>query len=130
MCTNLKTPETTNWSRKTILVVDDDDSSRILMEEILEITLAKVQFATNGFEAINKCKSEFIDLILMDLHMPVMNGYKATKAIKTILPDLPIIAISACAFVTDRERCIEAGCEDYISKPIDIKILLDKIAYY
>lgn len=130
MCTNLNAPETTNWSRKTILVVDDDDSSRILMEEILEITLAKVRFATNGAEAIEMCKSEFLDLVLMDLHMPVMDGYKATKAIKTILPDLPIIAISACAFVTDRERCIKAGCEDYISKPIDIKILLDKVAYY
>ena len=126
----LNAPETTNWSRKTILVVDDDDSSRILMEEILEITLVKVRFATNGAEAVQMCKSEYLDLVLMDLHMPVMDGYKATKVIKTILPDLPVIAVSACAFVIDKERCMEAGCIDYISKPIEINRLIEKIAGY
>ena len=127
---NLTGPEPANWSRKTILVVDDDYSSRTLMEGILDFTQVNIEYAENGLQAVNICKESNIDVILMDLRMPVMDGFKATKLIREFLPDLPIIAVSACAFLTDRERCMEVGCSDYISKPIEINCLIEKIASY
>ena len=66
----------------------------------------------------------------MDLRMPVMDGFRATKLIREFLPNLPIIAVTACAFITDRECCKEVGCTDFISKPIEISNLIEKIASY
>lgn len=127
---NLTEPKSANWSRKTILVVDDDYSSRILIEEILCFTQVNIEYADDGLQAVNICKTSEIDLVLMDLRMPVMDGFMATKLIREFLPNLHIIAISACAFITDRERCKEAGCNDYISKPIEISCLFEKVAHY
>lgn len=127
---NLTEPEPANWNRKTILVVDDDYSSRILIEGILDFTQVNIEYADNGLQAVNICKTSKIDLVLMDLRMPIMDGFKATKLIRGFLPNLPIIAVSACAFITDRERCKEVGCTDYISKPIEISCLIEKIASY
>lgn len=127
---NLTEPEPANWSRKTILVVDDDYSSRILIEGILDFTLAHIEYAEDGLQAVNICKESNIDVVLMDLRMPFMDGFKATKLIREFLPDLPIIAVSACAFSMDKERCMEVGCSDYISKPIEISCLIEKIASY
>jgi CheY-like chemotaxis protein len=125
---NLTEPEPANWSRKTILVVDDDYSSRILIEGILDFTQVNIEYADDGLQAVNICKTSEIDLVLMDLRMPIMDGFRATKLIREFLPNLPIIAVSACAFITDRERCKEVGCNDYISKPIEINRLLEKVA--
>lgn len=127
---NLTEHEPANWSRKTILVVDDDYSSRILMEGILDFTKVNIEYAEDGLHAVNFCKKSNIDIVLMDLQMPVMDGFKATKLIREFLPHLPIIAVSACAFSTDKERCMEVGCSDYISKPIEIRCLIEKIASY
>jgi len=127
---NLTEPEPANWSRKTILVVDDDYSSRILIEGILDFTQVNIEYAENGLQAVYTCKTNEIDLVLMDLRMPVMDGFIATKLIREFLPRLPIIAVSACAFLTDRERCKEVGYTDYISKPIGISCLIEKIAIY
>ena len=113
---------------KTVLVVEDVKSSFDLLEVILGNAGTKTIWAKDGEEAVKLCKKNSnIDLVLMDINMPVMNGFEATRVIKKIKPDLPIIAQTAYAVVGDRERSIEAGCDDYISKPIDPAKLLGKI---
>lgn len=122
--------ESANWSEKTILVADDDNASCTLIEGILELTCVKIIYAGNGLQAVNVCKTESIDLILMDLRMPVMDGYKAAKLIGELSPNIPIIAITACVFATDKIQCEKAGFKDFISKPIEINVLMEKIACY
>ncbi len=116
---------------KTLLIVEDDESS---FEYLLAITKAlktKIIWAKDGQEAIDVCRKQTnIDLILMDIHMPVLNGYDATKVIKTINPNLPIIAQTAFAIAGDKEKAIAVGCDDYISKPIKKEILLKLINKY
>ncbi|MBU1013653.1 MAG: PAS domain S-box protein [Bacteroidetes bacterium] len=112
----------------TILVVEDDESSFEFLKVILKKTTQFILWAPNGEEAIRHCKNNpAIDLVLMDINMPVMNGYDATKAIKEFRPNLPIIAQTAYAIAGDREKSLAAGCDDYISKPIKRDELLDKI---
>ena len=92
---------------------------------------ATVLRAENGEEAINYCTEDStIDLVLMDINMPVMNGFVATKAIKKIKPDLPIIAQTAYAISGDREKAFESGCDDYIPKPISKELLMEKLAKF
>jgi PAS domain S-box-containing protein len=113
----------------TTLVVEDDETNMILFKRILSGTKAKVITAVNGKEAIARFKENpEIDIVLMDLKMPVMNGFEATRQIKQLSPDTPIIAQTAYAFSNDATDAMEAGCDDYISKPLDIEKLLSKIA--
>lgn len=116
------------FANKTILVVEDDKASYEYLKVILERQEINTLKANNGEEAIKYCKENpSIDLVLMDINMPVMNGFLATKAIKKFKPDLPIIAQTAYAIAGDKEKALEAGCDDYISKPINKKELLEKI---
>ena len=88
-------------------------------------------WAKNGEESIKLCKENTnIDLVLMDIHMPIMNGYEATKEIKKFRPNLPIIAQTAYAIIGDRQKSLDAGCDDYISKPIKQEVLIAKIENY
>ncbi len=102
---------------KKILVAEDNDSNFILMSYILK---KHYQFdrAKNGKEAVEFVESGNYDLILMDIKMPIMDGLEATKAIKANHPDLPIIALTANAFDSDRVLALEAGCNDFLSKPV------------
>lgn len=110
-----------NWEGRTILVVEDVEESLLLLSEFLASTNAKFIGVQNAEDAIAKVKSEGkIDLILMDLQLPNMDGYQATREIKSIRSDIPIIAQTANAMSDDREKTIEAGCVDYLSKPIII----------
>ena len=86
----------------------------------------------NGEEALNIAKKEKFDLILMDMQMPIMNGFEATEALRqmTEYKDVPIIALTAFAMKGDREKCLEAGATDYIPKPIDSKEFIEKVIYY
>ncbi len=114
---------------KTILIAEDDVDSFALIKIILEKHLAIVISAENGQEAINICKkSNTIDLVLMDLKMPVMDGYEAVKKIKSFRKDLPVIAVTANALDSAKEKALNAGCDDFISKPIDEKALAHLIA--
>jgi PAS domain S-box-containing protein len=113
-----------NFGGKTILIAEDEVSNF----EYLRILLTKMNItvlqAKNGINAINQCKNNnSIDLVLMDIKMPFLNGYDATKEIKILRPELPVIAQTAYATVADRENAISAGCNDYISKPIRSKEL-------
>lgn len=117
---------------KKILVVEDNPDNRILIIDILESLDYDVNVAGDGEEGISLADSIEPDLILMDLSLPKMDGWTATRHIKDIpkLRHIPIIALTAHAMVGDRERAIEAGCDDYITKPIDLRTLVMKLQQY
>ncbi|MDM8533117.1 response regulator [Clostridiaceae bacterium HSG29] len=115
------------FTNKTILVVDDDMRNIFALSSILETSGINVEIATNGKEGINVLKNnKNIDLVLMDIMMPEMNGYEAMKIIRETegIKDISIIALTAKAMKGDRDKCIEAGANEYLSKPIDREKLL------
>jgi CheY-like chemotaxis protein len=116
---------------KTILIAEDDHISMRLVKKLLEATHANLVEAENGQEAIEKMvEYQNIDLILMDLKMPVLDGYKATTQIKAIWPNLVIIALTAYSIVKEKQIAFAAGCNDIIVKPIDKRILFAKLTRY
>ena len=121
---------TQNWEDKVILVVEDIDTNKIFFDAALRKTKAKILWAIDGKEAIEMFKSNNVDLVLMDLQLPVMDGYTATKEIKKINPDVPVIAQTAHVMSGERERCMEAGCDDYLAKPIRLQILMDTLSKF
>lgn len=115
-------------SEITILIVEDNESNMIILEEILHLQKIKTLSATNGMEAIEVCKSNNdIDLVLMDLKMPVLDGFEATRKIKQFKPHLPIIAQTGQALSEDKDKAKEAGCDAYITKPIKRNELFELI---
>ena len=114
---------------KRILIAEDNDSNYMLMTYILK---KRYEFfrANNGQEAVEKAQSEHPDLILMDMKMPVMDGLEATRQIRALYSDLPIIALTANAFDTDRANALEAGCNDFVSKPVSATLCLEVIAKF
>lgn len=121
----------TSTGKLNLLIVEDDDISSELLRIILKDNFRKIIFAGNGIEAIEICKNRpEIDLVLMDINMPKMNGYDATKEIRKFNKDLFIIAQTAYGLSGDKEKAIEAGCNDYISKPINKDKLLVLIQKY
>lgn len=112
-----------------ILVAEDDESIYFYLQQLLMINNIETLHARNGIEAIEIIKSnDNIDLILMDIKMPRMDGLQATRQIKAIKPGIPVIAQSAFTTEVDIQNAYDAGCNDYISKPFDSKALLNKIA--
>ncbi|NOU16949.1 MAG: PAS domain-containing protein [Bacteroidales bacterium] len=109
-----------DWRNKVILIAEDEEVNYIFIKEILSLTGAIILWAKDGSQAVdlvNKIKK--IDLVLMDIKMPVMNGYAASMEIRQINPKLPIIAQTAYAFIEDRQKAEAAGCNDYLTKPIN-----------
>ena len=100
---------------KKILVAEDNDSNYLLMTYILR-NHYEFERAKNGQEAIDK--ADDADMILMDLRMPIKDGLQATREIRAVYPDLPIVALTANAFESDREHSLEAGCNDFLAKPV------------
>jgi len=120
-----------NWQGKTILVVDDEYMNCLLFEAMLKDTRLTVIHAMNGQIAIDKClDNDNIDLVLMDIKMPAINGYDVIKAIKRKRRDLPIIAQTAFTASEDYYKCINAGFDDYIAKPIERDLLLYKLSTF
>jgi CheY-like chemotaxis protein len=116
---------------KTILIAEDEESNLFLLEEILSTLKMNIIMAGNGLEAVSICQSNsHIDLVLMDIKMPVMDGYEATRQIKRICPDLPVLALTAYSTVKDRNEAVTCGCNDFISKPIKKELLIAKIKEY
>ncbi|MFC2136882.1 ATP-binding protein [Bacteroidota bacterium] len=114
-----------NWLNKTILVVEDEETNYLFLKEVLKENGANIIRASSGNEAILKFEENLdIDLVLMDMKMAEMSGYEATVKLKNIRAKVPIIAQTAYAMENERKRCLEVGCEDYISKPIDVDQLL------
>jgi CheY-like chemotaxis protein len=108
-----------------ILIAEDEVINYLYISEVLSNLHAILVHAHNGNEAVEYIKSHNdIDVILMDIKMPIMNGYEATTEIKKISPDIPIIALTAHAFAEDKEKAYEVGCADFLTKPIDETSLL------
>jgi two-component system, cell cycle response regulator DivK len=115
-----------------ILVVEDNRDNMTLITDVLSSLDYHVVQAMDGEQGVEFATSEKPDLILMDLSLPRMDGWAATRSIKANpeLKHIPIIALTAHAMVGDRERALEAGCDDYISKPINLQELATKLARY
>jgi len=120
-----------NWEDKLILVAEDDEMSYKLLKLVLAKTKSKIIRVKTGKEAIQEVlKNENINLILIDIQMPELNGYDATKKIKSIDKRIPIIALTAYAMLHEKNKCKEAGCDKFISKPFNINYLLETISEF
>jgi PAS domain S-box-containing protein len=116
------------WKNKRIMLVEDDVSSLTFMQVLFKLTQVELVFVSKGQDAIDLFMNDRnFDLILMDVQLPDINGLEVTKMIKSIDRDIPIIAQTAYAMQGDDVKCIKSGCDDYISKPIDISDLFFKI---
>lgn len=114
-----------DWRNSTILIVDDEEVNALFLEALLQNTKARLLFAKNGFEAVELCKTiTQLDLVLMDILMPGMNGLKATQEIRKFNTQIPIIAQTALTESEDYNQCIQSGCNEAISKPIEVEKLL------
>ena len=109
-----------------ILIAEDNDSNYLLLTHILKTNI--LTRAINGEEAVQLAKDSDYDLILMDIRMPVLDGYCATRYIREFNKEIPIIALTANAFDSDREKALAEGCNDYITKPIRKQQLIDMIS--
>ncbi|WP_300702087.1 ATP-binding protein [Bacteroides sp.] len=115
--------------RKKILIVEDTESNYLQINVLLKKDYT-ISWAVNGEEAVNSFLREQPDLILMDIRMPIMNGVQATEKIRTIAPNLPIIAVTANAFFIEQQQALAAGCNDVISKPYTFEKLSETISKY
>lgn len=117
---------------KKILIVEDDEKSLYLVKYLLEYKNYKVIEARDGLEALDKADNEMPDLILMDMQLPKLDGYEATRRIKKNkkLSEIPVIALTAYAMRGDREMTLEAGCSGNIEKPIDPDTFISEVEKY
>jgi CheY-like chemotaxis protein len=123
--------ESQNKSKAAILIAEDDEYNFLFLEELLKRMELHIIHAKNGKEAVELCKENAkIGLVLMDIKMPVLNGFEAAKQIKEFRPGLPIIAQSAYALEDDLERFSGIAFDDYITKPINDEELKQKILKY
>ena len=117
-----------SFENKSILIVEDNFVSSKLLVEILKHTKAELILSNSAEEAIEICRTNNkIDLVLMDIQLPGINGYEATRIIKGIRSNLPIIAQTANAMSNEKEKAIQMGCDDYVSKPYNFQYLLSSI---
>ncbi|MDZ7743191.1 MAG: response regulator [Bacteroidota bacterium] len=120
-----------DWKDKTILVADDVKINFLLLQAMLGKTKAKILWAHDGVEAINYCKTNRnIDLVLMDFSMPKLNGWEATREIKKIRYDLPVISQTTSRMGTYEFDALASTCDDYILKPLNKENLIYKIGKY
>ena len=115
-----------------ILVVEDNQDNMTLISDVLSSLNYAVIQAMDGEQGVSMAEAERPDLILMDLSLPRMDGWTATRHIKAnpALRSIPIIALTAHAMMGDRERAIEAGCDDYLSKPLNLRELASKLTQF
>jgi CheY-like chemotaxis protein len=113
-----------------ILLVEDNEMNRDMLSRRLARKGFEVVMALDGQQAVDMAASEGPDLILMDMSLPVIDGWEATRRVKAAEATrrIPVIALTAHAMAGDREKALEAGCDDYDTKPIDLARLLDKIS--
>ena len=125
------TDATYSWEGKSVLIVEDNETSNIYFEAALRKTKANLVWAKNGMDAVDIVKqSEKIDLILMDINMPKMDGIEATRIIKKLRPETIIVVQTAFVLSGEERLCHDAGCDEFITKPIRLKYLLDTINRY
>jgi len=112
-----------------ILLVEDNEMNRDMLSRRLTKRGFEIETAVDGAEGVKKARSVSPDLILMDMSLPVMHGWDATREIKAddAIRDIPVIALTAHAMTGDREKALEAGCDEFETKPVELPRLLDKI---
>ena len=113
-----------------VLLVEDNEMNRDMLTRRLQRRGFDVVCALDGGEGVAMCKSEMPDIVLMDMGLPVLNGWEATRAIKAdaMTAHIPVIALTAHSMAGDREKAMEAGCNDYDTKPVELPRLLEKMA--
>lgn len=111
-----------------VLIAEDNESNYLFIKSILKDT--NLVHVTNGKDAVDKAREEDFDMILMDIKMPVMNGYEAIKEIRKFNTVVPILAVTANAFPSDQQRAMECGANDFVTKPINIESLLERISHW
>jgi CheY-like chemotaxis protein len=118
-----------NASRPTILLIEDTREVVMMLVDYLEMTGFKMVTAQDGIDGLEQAKLSHPDLILMDIQMPRMDGFEATQKLRSDpeVKDVPIIALTALAMPNDRQRCLDAGMDEYISKPVNLKTLAKTI---
>lgn len=116
----------------TILIVEDNEMNRDMLSRRLKRRGYDILFATNGAEGLEQAHAQSPDLILMDMSLPVIDGWDATRQLKAsqATKKIPIIALTAHAMSGDRQRALDAGCDDFETKPIELERLLEKIERY
>jgi two-component system cell cycle response regulator DivK len=116
---------------KKILIVEDVEFNLDLLIQLLEDDY-ELAIARDGAQGVEMATSENPDLILMDMSLPVLDGWQATRAIKADagLKDIPVIGLSAHAMSSDRQKALEAGCNDYLTKPLDDDLLMEKLDFF
>lgn len=119
-----------NWVGKTILIAEDDAHATLILKVFLKKTLANIYTVENGQKAVDFCSSNIVDLILMDISMPEKGGLEASREIKDFNSDIIIIAQTALASKDFKNKCIDAGCDNYVAKPIKRLELLDLLSKY
>ena len=117
-----------DWNGKVILIAEDVDVNFVLLQALLRRTNATILRAKDGYETVELCKNNSIDMVLMDIQMPGLDGYQATEQIRTFNMQIPIIAQTANTLAEERKKTLECGFDDYITKPIKIKELFFKIS--
>jgi len=123
--------DTPNWKEKTILVVEDEEMTRFFFKTALQMTQVNLLFAKNGMEGVTMAQqNRNIDCVLMDIRLPGIDGYEATRQIKANRKDLPVIAQTAYALSGDRNKAFESGCDEFITKPIRILNLFEILTKY
>lgn len=117
---------------KTILLVEDNEMNRDMLSRRLTRYGFNIIYAMNGEESIEASRTHRPDIILMDMSLPIMDGWEATSRIKNDaeLKNIPIIGLSAHAMANEREKAISAGCDDYETKPVDFESLCNKISTF
>ena len=113
---------------KKIVVAEDDETNYFLIKEFLSFSKAEIIWAKDGVETLKLVeRNSPVDVVLLDIQMPEMNGFEALKILKKLYPNLPIIAITAYAVSGDREAGLKAGFDEYLAKPVSRKILMENI---
>jgi len=114
-----------------ILLVEDNEMNRDMLSRRLERKGYQIVMAVDGGAGVEMATSETPDLILMDMSLPVLNGWEATRRLKAApeTRDIPVIALTAHAMASDREQAVDAGCDDYDTKPVELTRLLEKIEH-
>jgi signal transduction histidine kinase/AmiR/NasT family two-component response regulator len=129
LCTEKDTKQLVEFSGR-VLVAEDSSPSQMLIRALLKRLGLDITIVADGNGAVQKCKSQSFDIIFMDMNMPNMNGYEATKTLRANDVRTPVIALTANAMKGDEEKCIKAGCDDYLAKPINQNKLVETIRKY
>jgi two-component system, cell cycle response regulator DivK len=119
-----------NWEGKHVLIVEDDYPSFVYLNTLIGYARATTHHIQDGLKAIDFCRDNHVDLVLMDIQLPGISGFDATREIKKLKPQLPIVAQTAFALKGEKEKSLDAGCDAYITKPIDKNFLIELLDRY